>query len=180
MGKRALITGIARQDGFHLAEFLLSIGYEVHGVVRRVALEETGHRLLRFNAVRSQVEPYAAPLDCCASIYQAVAKVAPDECYHPAAQSFVSYSFDDEFSTPSTNINGTHFFASGTWHLSDGSISRARARCSAKSRRYHKPSKPASTSVPATGSVKSAALSCPGTNRGAYNLHATAGDPVQP
>ena len=38
-----------------------------------------------------------------------VAKVQPDECYHLAAQSFVSYSFDDEFSTLNTNINGTHF-----------------------------------------------------------------------
>jgi len=34
--------------------------------------------------------------------------VEPDECYHLAAQSFVSYSFDDEFSTLQTNINGTH------------------------------------------------------------------------
>ena len=33
----------------------------------------------------------------------------PDECYHLAAQSFVSYSFDDEFSTIQTNINGTHY-----------------------------------------------------------------------
>jgi GDPmannose 4,6-dehydratase len=36
----------------------------------------------------------------------------PDECYHLAAQSFVSYSFDDEFSTIQTNINGTHFLLS--------------------------------------------------------------------
>ena len=33
----------------------------------------------------------------------------PDECYHLAAQSFVSYSFDDEFSTFATNVNGTHY-----------------------------------------------------------------------
>jgi GDPmannose 4,6-dehydratase len=38
-----------------------------------------------------------------------VADVMPDECYHLAAQSFVSYSFDDEFSTLNANINGTHF-----------------------------------------------------------------------
>jgi GDPmannose 4,6-dehydratase len=41
-----------------------------------------------------------------------VAEVRPDECYHLAAQSFVSYSFDDEFSTINTNINGTHFVLS--------------------------------------------------------------------
>jgi GDPmannose 4,6-dehydratase len=38
-----------------------------------------------------------------------IEEVQPDECYHLAAQSFVSYSFDDEFSTLNTNINGTHF-----------------------------------------------------------------------
>ena len=108
MGKRALITGITGQDGSYLAEFLLSKGYEVHGAVRRVALEDPEHRLLRLNAVRSQVELHAASLESFASVYQVVAKVAPDECYHLAAQSFVSYSFEDEFSTLNTNINGTH------------------------------------------------------------------------
>jgi GDPmannose 4,6-dehydratase len=42
-------------------------------------------------------------------LYRIVQQVQPDECYHLAAQSFVSYSFDDEFSTLNTNINGTHF-----------------------------------------------------------------------
>jgi GDPmannose 4,6-dehydratase len=41
-----------------------------------------------------------------------VSAVQPDECYHLAAQSFVAYSFDDEFSTFNTNINGTHFLLS--------------------------------------------------------------------
>jgi GDPmannose 4,6-dehydratase len=117
MGKRALITGITGQDGSYLAEFLLSKGYEVHGAVRRVALEDPEHRLLRLNAVRSQVELHAASLESFASVYQMVAKVAPDECYHLAAQSFVSYSFDDEFSTLNTNINGTHFLLSAVRDL---------------------------------------------------------------
>lgn len=47
-----------------------------------------------------------------ASIFNVVDKVKPDECYHLAAQSFVSYSFEDEFSTINTNINGTHFVLS--------------------------------------------------------------------
>ena len=42
MSKRALITGITGQDGSYLAEFLLSEGYEVHGIVRRVAIEDPG------------------------------------------------------------------------------------------------------------------------------------------
>jgi GDPmannose 4,6-dehydratase len=117
MGKRALITGITGQDGSYLAEFLLSKGYEVHGAVRRVALEDPEHRLLRLSTVRSQVALHAASLESFASVYQMIAKVAPDECYHLAAQSFVSYSFDDEFSTLNTNINGTHFLLSAVRDL---------------------------------------------------------------
>jgi GDPmannose 4,6-dehydratase len=47
--------------------------------------------------------------------------VQPDECYHLAAQSFVSYSFDDEFSTLNANINGTHFLLAALKTLSPGS-----------------------------------------------------------
>jgi GDPmannose 4,6-dehydratase len=112
MGQRALITGITGQDGSYLAEFLLAQGYEVHGAVRRVALEDPEHRLNRLSGVRDRIHLHAASLESFASVYQLVAKVAPDECYHLAAQSFVSYSFDDEFSTLNTNINGTHFLLS--------------------------------------------------------------------
>lgn len=116
-GRRALITGITGQDGSYLAEFLLSKGYEVHGAVRRVALEDPEHRLNRLSAVRDRVRLHAASLESFASVYQLVAKVAPDECYHLAAQSFVSYSFDDEFSTLNININGTHFLLSAVKDL---------------------------------------------------------------
>ena len=47
MPRRALITGITGQDGSYLAELLLSKGYEVHGIVRRVALEDPENRLKR-------------------------------------------------------------------------------------------------------------------------------------
>jgi GDPmannose 4,6-dehydratase len=117
MGQRALITGITGQDGSYLAEFLLAKGYEVHGAVRRVALEDPEHRLIRLSAVRDRIVLHAASLESFASVYQLVAKVVPDECYHLAAQSFVSYSFDDEFSTLNTNINGTHFLLSAVKDL---------------------------------------------------------------
>jgi len=117
MSKRALITGITGQDGSYLAELLLSQGYEVHGAVRRVALEDPEHRLVRLSAVRDGVNLHAASLESFASVYQLVAKVMPEECYHLAAQSFVSYSFDDEFSTLNTNINGTHFLLSAVKDL---------------------------------------------------------------
>ena len=47
MKRIALITGITGQDGSYLAELLLSKGYEVHGMVRRVAAEDPPHRLWR-------------------------------------------------------------------------------------------------------------------------------------
>jgi len=107
--RKALITGITGQDGSYLAELLLSKGYEVHGIVRRVALEDPVHRLRRIGGFRDRTTLHAGSLESFPSLYRIVQQVQPDECYHLAAQSFVSYSFDDEFSTLNTNINGTHF-----------------------------------------------------------------------
>src|SRR5438309_3159908 len=118
--RRALITGITGQDGSYLAELLLLKGYAVHGIVRRVALEDPEHRLSRVHPIRGRVTLHAASLESYASIHQVVAKVQPDECYHLAAQSFVSYSFDDEFSTLNTNINGTHYLLAAVKNLAPG------------------------------------------------------------
>jgi len=107
--RKALITGITGQDGSYLAELLVEKGYQVHGIVRRVAIEDPEHRLTRLEAIRTRIKLHAASLESYASIHQVVAHVEPDECYHLAAQSFVSYSFDDEFSTLNANVNGTHF-----------------------------------------------------------------------
>jgi GDPmannose 4,6-dehydratase len=107
--RKAFITGITGQDGSYLAELLVSKGYEVHGLVRRVALEDPGHRLGRIAHVRDRLILHAGSLESFPSLYQIVRRVQPDECYHLASQSFVSYSFDDEFSTLNTNINGTHY-----------------------------------------------------------------------
>ncbi len=109
MSRKALITGITGQDGSYLAELLLAKGYEVHGLVRRVALEDPEHHLGRINCARGRIQLHAGSLESFPSLFQVVRKVQPDECYHLAAQSFVSYSFDDEFSTLNTNINGTHY-----------------------------------------------------------------------
>ncbi len=110
--KKALITGITGQDGSYLAEFLLSKGYEVHGVVRRVAMEDPEHRMWRIRHLLGKVILHAASLESYPSLYQVIQKVRPEECYHLAAQSFVSYSFEDEFSTMNTNVNGTHYLLS--------------------------------------------------------------------
>ncbi len=110
--KCALLTGITGQDGSYLSEWLLSQGYEVHGIVRRVALEDPDHRLSRLKEIRDRLHLHAASLESYGSIHRVVHEVQPDECYHLAAQSFVSYSFDDEFSTLNANINGTHYLLS--------------------------------------------------------------------
>lgn len=107
--RKALITGITGQDGSYLAELLLEKGYEVHGLVRRVALEDPEGRLGRIRHLQTEVELHPASLESYPSIYNAIKAVQPHECYHLAAQSFVSYSFEDAFSTLNTNINGTHF-----------------------------------------------------------------------
>lgn len=106
--KRALISGITGQDGSYLAELLLGKGYEVHGIVRRVGLEDSERRLSRIAHLAAHLTLEAASIESYASLHSVVARVRPDECYHLAAQSFVSYSFDDEVSTINTNINGTH------------------------------------------------------------------------
>ena len=110
MPKRALITGITGQDGSYLSEHLISLGYEVHGLVRRVALEDPTHRLRRIGSLleKKQITLHSATLESYPSLVSVIQKLQPDEIYHLAAQSFVAESFSDSFSTLNTNINGTH------------------------------------------------------------------------
>lgn len=115
--KKALITGITGQDGSFLAEYLTSLGYEVHGIVRRVALEDPDRRLFRIRNILDKVILHPGELESYASVFKVVQQIRPDECYHLAAQSFVSYSFDDEFSTININIDGTHYLLSAVKDL---------------------------------------------------------------
>ena len=107
--KKALITGITGQDGSYLAEHLLSLGYEVHGIVRRVALEDPTHHFWRLLSIADRLNFHSGTLESFPALYKIMRDVQPDECYHLASQSFVSISFEDEFSTMQTNINGTHY-----------------------------------------------------------------------
>ncbi len=109
MGKRALITGITGQDGSYLAEHLLNLGYEVHGLVRRVALEAPQGRFGRIAHLTDRLVLHAASLESYPSIFHVLSRHDFAECYHLAAQSFVAESFTDGFSTMNTNINGTHY-----------------------------------------------------------------------
>ena len=110
--KKALITGITGQDGSYLSEFLLKKNYQVYGLVRRVALEDESHRLWRIKHLLKKIKLNSASLESYASIVKIIQKIKPDEIYHLGAQRYVAYSFEDEFSTLNTNINGTHFILS--------------------------------------------------------------------
>ena len=112
MKKVALITGITGQDGSYLAELLLSKGYEVHGIVRRVALEDERHRLWRIKKIQKDLNLHAGSLESYASLFNIILKIKPNEVYHLAAQSYVAYSFEDAYSTMNINVNGTHYVLS--------------------------------------------------------------------
>ena len=117
MAKKALITGISGQDGSYLTELLLEKGYEVHGIARRMAVENPEHRLFRIRHLMGKIELHGASLESYPSLYQVISHVRPDEIYHLAAQSFVSYSFEDEFTTMNANVNGTHYMLAAVREL---------------------------------------------------------------
>lgn len=112
MKRKAFITGITGQDGSYLAEFLLEKGYEVYGLVRNVALEDSSHRMSRLTGIINDINLETGSVENYPKIYRLINTIKPDEIYHLAAQSFVSYNFDDEFSALNTNINGTHYLLS--------------------------------------------------------------------
>jgi len=106
--KKALITGITGQDGSYLAELLLEKGYEVHGIVRSLAMADPDHRLWRIRHLLGELRLHVASLEDFASISRVVSQIQPDECYHLAAQSYVGYSLEDELSTLK-NISSTNW-----------------------------------------------------------------------
>ncbi|HLF94453.1 MAG TPA: GDP-mannose 4,6-dehydratase [Planctomycetota bacterium] len=87
--KRALITGVTGQDGSYLAEFLLSKGYRVHGMVRRSSTEN----FERIGHLRAKIELHQADLLDQLSIIDLIQRVKPNEVYNLAAQSFVPTSW---------------------------------------------------------------------------------------
>ena len=106
---KALITGITGQDGSYLAEYLLKKGYEVHGIIRRVALENPTHRLWRIQGILKKIHIHSGTIESYPNIFTILNKVKPSEFYHLAAQSYVDYSFQEQFSTLSSNISSTHY-----------------------------------------------------------------------
>jgi GDPmannose 4,6-dehydratase len=105
MKRKALITGIAGQDGSYLAELLLAKDYDVFGMIPRRSTPET--QTLRIEHIGSQLHlEYGDVLDL-ASIYRVMKLVHPDEIYHLAAQSHVRISFTEPIHTTSVISLGT-------------------------------------------------------------------------
>jgi len=108
---RALITGITGQDGSYLAEFLLSKGYEVHGVIRRASTFNTGridHIYTDPHSPGAQLFLHYGDLSDAGQLTDLIYNVRPDEIYHLGAQSHVRVSFDTpEFTGDITGIGTT-------------------------------------------------------------------------
>jgi len=102
--KKAFITGINGQDGSYLAEHLLSLGYEVHGIVRRHSVAENQDARI-FN-LSGDIHAYYGDLLDQSGIERLLDKIQPDEIYNIAAQSHVRISFDIPQFTVQTNAIG--------------------------------------------------------------------------
>jgi GDPmannose 4,6-dehydratase len=102
--KKALITGIAGQDGSYLAEYLLGLGYEVHGIVRRNSTPE--HQSSRLDPTLNNLFTHYGDLLDISSLNKVLLEVRPDEIYNLAAQSHVRISFDVPQFTVQTNALG--------------------------------------------------------------------------
>ena len=102
--KKAFITGIAGQDGSYLAEYLLEMGYEVHGIIRRNSVPE--NQQSRLEGVKERLHVSYGDLLDQSSIEHLLDKVQPDEVYNIAAQSHVRISYDIPQFTTQTNALG--------------------------------------------------------------------------
>lgn len=102
--KRALITGLGGQDGSYLAEYLLELGYEVHGVIRRHSVAENQDS--RIKHIQDQIKTYYGDLLDVPSLTRIVRESKPDEIYNLAAMSHVRISFDVPSFTIQSNALG--------------------------------------------------------------------------
>jgi len=106
MKRKALITGINGQDGSYLSEYLLSLGYEVHGVVRRHSVAENQNYRLVENNTYKKIETHYGELTDYPSLVRIFSEVLPDEIYNLGAMSHVRISFDVPSFTIQTNAFG--------------------------------------------------------------------------
>ena len=98
---KALIPGISGQAGSYLAEFLLSKGYEVHGILRRNSVAE--NQTVRLNDIFDKLHLHYGDIEDLSSLIHILQKAQPDEVYNLAAQSHVRISFDIPLYTAATS-----------------------------------------------------------------------------
>jgi GDPmannose 4,6-dehydratase len=103
---RALVTGITGQDGAYLAEFLLSKGYEVFGLVRRSSSPDLGSHRLQWLGIADEVQLIAGDITDLSSLTRICEQVKPDEVYNLAAQSFVKASWQQPLLTGNVTALG--------------------------------------------------------------------------
>lgn len=104
MAKKAFITGITGQDGSYLAEHLLSLGYEVHGLIRRNSITE--NQQSRLDPIAHRIHNQYGDVSDVSSVDRVMMQVKPDEVYNLAAQSHVRVSFEVPQYTVQTNALG--------------------------------------------------------------------------
>lgn len=102
--KKAFITGIAGQDGSYLAEHLLDLGYEVHGIVRRNSTPE--HQENRIGHLDDKIKTYYGDLIDYSTLHRLLTDIQPDEIYNIGAQSHVRISYDIPIFTTQSNAVG--------------------------------------------------------------------------
>lgn len=127
--KRALITGITGQDGSYLAEFLLQMGYEVHGVIRRSSSFSTGrieHLYKDSHEANSRLKLHYGDLVDSSRLGQLLSEVDPDEIYNLGAQSHVRVSFDmPEFTGDVTGLGAMRLLEACRIHAPEARIYQA-------------------------------------------------------
>ena len=104
--KKVLITGVNGQDGSYLSEYLLDLGYEVHGILRRHSVTENQNSRLVKHNVDDRVKTYYGDLTDHLSLTRIINQVMPDEIYNLGAMSHVRISFDMPAFTIQTNALG--------------------------------------------------------------------------
>jgi len=104
VSKRAFITGIGGQDGSYLAEYLLSLDYEVYGIIRRNSTPE--HQQSRLDDIREKIHIYYGDVLDQSSVERLLTEIQPDEIYNLAAQSHVRISYDIPQFTSQVNSLG--------------------------------------------------------------------------
>jgi GDPmannose 4,6-dehydratase len=119
--KKVIITGITGQDGSYLAELLLSKNYRVYGFVRRESFENASKSFKNIEHIKNDISIIPVSITDPLNIYREISRIKPDELYHLAAHSFVSYDMSDEISIMNINFNSTLYLANSLKEISPNS-----------------------------------------------------------